>query len=356
MRAFAIPEGGTTELSELDVPTPTPQGTEVLLKVVRSGVCHTDTHLRAGYYDLGRRGHMQLTDRGVPYPLVMGHEVVGVVAAAGPDASGVEIGSTRLVYPWLGCGECAACEDGRENACPRGRNIGVARPGGYADHLLVPHSRYLIDIDGLDPSWAATMACSGLTAYSAARKVLPLPTDAPVVVIGVGGVGLTAVATLSALGHKSICAVDMSEANLAAAQELGASLTVTADADDLSGKVLAAVGRPVDAVIDFVNNDQTASAAFDMLAKGGRMVQVGLFGGEVTIPTALLALKMLTIEGSFVGTLSELHEVVELAKQGRAPRIPVIDADLDLAGVTSSLDRLTAGGVTGRIVLKGAQP
>ena len=301
----------------MDVPTPTPEGTEVLLKVIRSGVCHTDTHLRAGYYDLGRRGHMRLTDRGVPYPLVMGHEVVGVVEAAGPDASGVEAGSTAGVP--LARLRRVRCVSGRaENACPRGRNIGVARPGGYADHLVVPHSRYLIDIDGLDPSWAATMACSGLTAYSAASKVLPLPTDAPVVVIGVGGVGLTAVATLSALGHKAICAVDMSEANLAAAHELGASVTVTADAQDLSGKVLAATGGPVDAVIDFVNNDQTASAAFDMLAKGGRMVQVGLFGGEVTIPTALLALKMLTIEGSFVGTLSELHEVVELASRAES--------------------------------------
>ncbi len=355
MRAFAISEGGNPELSELDLPTPTPEGTEVLLRVTRSGVCHTDTHLRAGYYDLGRRGHMKLTDRGIPYPLVMGHEVVGVVEAAGPGASGVEIGSTRLVYPWIGCGECAACLGGRENACARGRNIGVARPGGYADHVVVPHPRYLVDIEGLDPSWAATMACSGLTAYSAANKVLPLPTEAPVVVIGVGGVGLTAVATLSALGHKAICAVDMSEANLAAATDLGASLTVTADSEDLSRKVLAAIGGPVDAVIDFVNNDQTASAAFDILVKGGRMVQVGLFGGEVTIPTALLALKMITIEGSFVGTPAELEEVVDLAKQARIPRIPVIDADLDLAGVTSSLDRLTAGGVTGRIVLKGAE-
>ena len=354
MRAFAIAESGTTEITEMDVPTPTPQGAEVLLRVTRSGVCHTDTHLRAGYYDLGRRGHMKLTDRGVPYPLVMGHEVVGVVEAVGPDASGVEIGSTRLIYPWIGCGECAACEAGRENACPRGRNLGVARPGGYADRIVVPHPRYLVDVEGLDPSWAATMACSGLTAYSAARKVLPLPPDAPVVVIGVGGVGLTAVATLAALGHRAICAVDMSEANLEAARELGASVTVTADPENLSGKVIAATGAPVDAVIDFVNNAQTAPAAFDMLAKGGRMVQVGLFGGEVTIPTALLALKMITIEGSFVGTLSELHEVVELAKQGKAPRIPVIDADLDLTGVSGALDRLTAGGVTGRIVLKGA--
>jgi propanol-preferring alcohol dehydrogenase len=356
MRAFAIPESGSTELSEITIPTPSPEGAEVLLRVIRSGVCHTDTHLRAGYYDLGSRGQLRLGGRGVPYPLVMGHEVVGVVEATGPDAAGVAIGDTRLVYPWLGCGGCAACRDGRENACPRGRNIGVARHGGYAEQVLVPNPRYLVDLDGLDPTWAATMACSGLTAYSAARKVLPLPADYPVVVIGAGGVGLTAVATLSALGHEEICAVDLSEANLEAARTLGASITVPADAEDLSGKVLAATGGPVAAVIDFVNNSGTAAAAFDMLAKGGRMVQVGLFGGEVTIPTALLALKMLTIEGSFVGTLRELHHVVELAKQGRVPRIPVTDATLDLDGVRSSLDRLAGGGVTGRIVLTAATP
>lgn len=123
--------------------------------------------------------------------------------------------------------------------------------------------------------------------------------------------------------------------------------------EELAGKVTAATEGPVEAVIDFVNNEQAASSAFDMLPKGGRMGQVGLFGGEVTIPTALLALKMLTIEGSFVGTLPELHEVVELAKRGGVPRISITDASLDLVGVTTSLDRLTAGGVTGRIELKG---
>src|SRR5688572_9548898 len=128
MRAFAIAEAGSTELSEIDLPTPTPEGAEVLLKVVRSGVCHTDTHLRAGYYDLGRRGQMRMGGRAVPYPLVMGHEIVGVVEAAGPDASDAEIGSTRLVFPWIGCGSCAACEDGRENACPRGATSGWRGP------------------------------------------------------------------------------------------------------------------------------------------------------------------------------------------------------------------------------------
>lgn len=352
MRAFAVSEGSTT-LSAVEFPTPVPQGTEVLLKVIRSGVCHTDTHLRAGYYDLGRRGKLRLVDRGVPYPLVMGHEVVGVVESVGPGADGLDIGSTRLVYPWIGCGACTACQQGRENACARGRNIGVARHGGYADHVLVPHPRYLLDIGDLDPSWAATMACSGLTAFSAASKVLPLPLDSPVVVIGVGGVGLTAVATLHALGHEAICAVDVSEANLDAARALGATRTVPAGTDDLAGAVIRVTGAPVDAVIDFVNNDQTATAAFDVLGKGGTMVQVGLFGGEMTIPTALLALKMVTVRGSFVGTPAELHDVLALARQGRLPRIPVIDGDLDLAGVTGSLDRLSAGGVPGRIVLKG---
>ena len=99
----------------------------------------------------------------------------------------------------------------------------MARHGGYADHILVPDAKYLVDITGLDPSWAATMACSGLTAYSAVNKVLPLPIDEPIVVIGAGGVGLTAVATLKALGHKRICVVDVSQRNLDIATELGAS-------------------------------------------------------------------------------------------------------------------------------------
>src|SRR5690606_33409745 len=125
-----------------------------------------------------------------------------------------------------------------------------------------------------------------------------------------GGAGLTAVATLRALGHRATCAVDRVEANLAVARELGASLTVAVTGEGLAGAVLAVTGGPVAAVIDFVNNELTASAAFDVLSKGGTMVQVGLFGGELTIPTALLALKMITVQGSFVGTLPELGEVL----------------------------------------------
>lgn len=351
MRAFVVAENSSA-VTELELPTPRPTRSEVLLRVTRCGVCHTDTHLREGGYDLGSRGKLRLSDRGVAYPLVMGHEVVGIVEQVGPDVVGVNVGDVRLIYPWVGCGKCRHCAAGRDNYCPAGKNLGVARHGGYAEHILVPHDRYLVDIAGLDPSWAATMACSGLTAYSAAHKVLPLPADEPVVVIGAGGVGLTAVATLKALGHERICVVDVSQRNLDIAVELGAS-DVVQPGDSAATQIIEACGGPVEAVVDFVNNDATARAAFDTLRKGGHLVQVGLFGGEFVVPTALMALKVLTISGSFVGSLDELRAVAALAKKGVLPRIPIIEEPLDAASINTALDKLVHGGVAGRIVLQG---
>ncbi|AIJ24677.1 alcohol dehydrogenase [Amycolatopsis methanolica] len=350
MHAFAV-SGEGADVTDVELPTPSPAGTQVLLKVERSGVCHNDTHLRQGFYDLGARGKMRLTERGMTYPLVMGHEVVGTVVRVGERVSAHRPGDLRLVYPWIGCGECARCRDGADNHCANGRNLGVARPGGYAEHILVPDEKYLVDIEGLDPSWAATLACSGLTAFSAVHKVLPLPPDDPIVVIGAGGVGLTAIATLKALGHESICAVDLSEDNLSVAKGLGASATVLATGE-VSQAIIGTCGGPVAAAIDFVNNRATATAAFDALRKAGRLVQVGLFGGELTVPTALMALKMITISGSFVGTPAELNALVELARRGALPRIPVVEAPLTAASVQESLDRLSGGGVAGRIVLR----
>lgn len=350
MHAFAIFEGDHS-VTDIELPTPEPTGAEVLVRVVRSGVCHTDTHLREGYYDLGSRGRLNLVDRGVTYPLVLGHEVVGVVEAVGADATGVAVGDRRLVYPWIGDGTCEACRAGDENLCPSPRNLGVARHGGYADHLLVPHSRYLLDVAGLDERWAATLACSGLTAYSAARKAMPADTQLPVVVIGAGGVGLMAIASLRALGHEAVIAVDLQQRNLQLARELGATDTVSAAEPELEAAILARAGGPVAAVIDFVNNSVTAPVAFSILRKGGTMMRVGLFGGELVIPTALLALKVLTIRGSFVGSLGELGELVELARTGVLPSIPIIDEPLTAHAVESALDRLAAGGVPGRIVL-----
>ena len=350
MHAFAVFKDDH-RITDIELPTPTPVGTEVLLKVMHSGVCHTDAHLREGYYDLGSRGRLNLVDRGVEYPLVLGHEVVGIVEAVGPDVTEVTGGEHRLVYPWIGEGKCDACQAGQENLCATPQNLGVAKHGGYAEYILVPHPRYLVDVSGLDERWAATLACSGLTAYSAARKALPTDPTLPVVVIGAGGVDLMAIATMRALGHQAIVAVDLQERNLELARELGATMTISAAHENLADVILAETGQPVASVVDFVNNGVTAPVAFTILRKGGTMIQVGLFGGEFVIPTALLTLRIITIRGSFVGSLQELEELVDLAKRVGFPQIPIIGAELSAESAQTSLDRLATGGVPGPIVL-----
>lgn len=349
VHAFTENDAG---IATLDLPTPEPQGQDVVLAVRQSGVCHTDMHLMQGGYDLGRRGFLRMSERGVSYPLVAGHEILGEVVAIGRDVTTVRPGDLRLIYPWLGCGGCGQCRAGRENECAAGRMIGIQRHGGFATHVHVPHERYLLDVGDLDPARAATLACSGLTSYAAVDKVLPLEPDDPVVVIGAGGVGLMSIAVLRARGHRRLAVLDVNQDRLAVAAGMGPGIQ-TVDTTDLSATdVLLTLGGPVRAVLDFVNNGPTAALAFDLLAKGGHLVSVGLFGGEVTLPTALIAMKALTLQGSFVGSLDQLHELLALARGGTLPEIPIVAGHLDADGLETSLRDLAAGAVRGRVVLR----
>lgn len=202
MRSYCVTAFGEP-LQLMEQPTPVPQGAEVLLQVRAAGVCHSDLHLQDGGYDLGQGRMLKLADRGINLPLTMGHEVVGKVVALGPDASGAAPGDVRLIFPWIGCGCCPACRRGTENLCATPNCIGVNRAGGYADHILVPDAKYLIDIAPLTPGQAAPFACSGLTAYSALKKLGTLLSEQPVGIIGAGGVGLMAVSLVKALGEQA---------------------------------------------------------------------------------------------------------------------------------------------------------
>ena len=209
MRAWAVVENGA-DLQEIELPTPEPTGTEVLLEVTHCGVCHSDLHIWEGYYDMGGGKQMSLKDRGVVLPLAMGHEIIGRVVKLGPDAAGVAVGDVRIVFPWLGCGKCESCLAEEDNMCVvANRSLGVYQNGGYGTHVVAPHPRHLIDLGTLDPAIAATYACSGVTVYSAIRKVLPMQPKDPIVVVGAGGLGLNAIEVLKALGHKAIVAVDL---------------------------------------------------------------------------------------------------------------------------------------------------
>ena len=350
MRAWAVVETGQP-LQEIEMPTPEPKGAEVLLEVTHAGVCHSDLHIWEGEYDLGSRGKMRLTDRGVKLPLAMGHEIVGRVVKLGPEAAnqGSKVGDIRVVYPWVGCGKCAICQRDEENMCLNGRSLGVYQNGGYATHVLATHVKHLIDIQGVDPSLAATYACSGVTVYSAVNKLMPLEPDEPVVLVGAGGLGLNAIAILKALGHRRICVVDVAEDKLAAAKKQGATDTVLASGEDTAQRIIEACGGPVAGVVDLVNGTQTARFAFDALRKGGKLVQVGLFGGEMNIPLPLMPIKALTVQGSYVGNVKELRALIDIAKKGQIPAIPVENQPQRNADAV--LHRLKEGKITGRVVL-----
>jgi propanol-preferring alcohol dehydrogenase len=349
MRAWAVVKTGEP-LQALDWPTPVPQGAEVLIEVTHCGVCHSDLHIWEGGYDLGSRGRLSMQDRGMSLPLAMGHEIVGRVAALGPDAIGVAVGEMKVVFPWIGCGNCERCRAEEDNMCPNApRTLGIYRQGGYATHVLVPEARYLVPLDGIDPAVAATYACSGITVHAAILKLGALPPERPVVLVGAGGLGLNAIHMLRALGHRRIVSVDLSAEKLAAATAAGATETVLAEGD-VTAAIIAACGGPALAVIDLVNGSATARFAFDALGKGGVLVQVGLFGGEITVPLPIMAIRALTMQGSYVGSLKDLRAVMALAASGSLAALPVTTEPMETAYAV--LQRLRDGKVTGRVVLR----
>jgi D-arabinose 1-dehydrogenase-like Zn-dependent alcohol dehydrogenase len=330
--------------------TPKPQGSEVLVRVTRSGVCHSDVHIWEGYFDLGGGKRFYVKERGCVPPFTMGHEPFGIVEALGPKATGVKVGQKRIVYPWIGCGQCEVCKSGQDNYCLTGRRfLGVDRAGAYSTHLLVPHPKYLIDAGGIDASFAATLACSAVTAYSAARKVPALGSKDWVAAIGCGGVGLAGISVLRARGVRNVIACDIDPAKLAAASKLGASKTLDTRAPDSVRQLQTLAGGSLACAIDFVGMPATAALGMSVVKKGGRYVICGLMGGELVYPLPSLVQRALTIVGSHVGNLRELKEVVALAKKGKLKPAPV--ETRPAAEASGALEDLKAGRVLGRIVL-----
>lgn len=293
---------------------------------------------------------MMLAERGVKLPRAVGHEIFGTVVKLGPEASGVEEGDARIVYPWLGCGNCRRCQQGDDNLCATQKSLGVMQNGGMAEYVLVPDAKYLVDAKGVDPSVACTFGCSGITVLSAIRKVFPLEPEDAVVLIGAGGLGLSAIAMLKALGHQNIISLDIGTDKLESAKNAGATTTVNSAGENAVQEVLTAAGGPVLAAIDFVNGSKTAALAFSVLAKGGKMVQVGVMGGELNLSLVGMIFKAATIMGNNTGNVAHLREVAKLAQDGKLAPIPITVVPRDEA--YDALMRLRDGKVTGRIVLK----
>ncbi|HWB47194.1 MAG TPA: alcohol dehydrogenase [Hyphomicrobiaceae bacterium] len=336
-------------LQTTEAPDPVPKGTEVVLRVSHCGVCHSDIHLQDGYFDLGGGEKLDVrTNR--PLPFTLGHEIAGVVEATGPEVSGIAKGQRYAAYPWIGCGTCELCARGDEHLCNAPRALGITVDGGYATHVIVPHPRYLLDVEGIAPQIAGPLMCSGLTGYGAVKKALNFLRAGPLLIVGLGGVGMMGLQFARALTDKPVFVADIDPGKREAALKLGAAQAFDASPDRaLRREMTKASGGGFGAAVDFVGSEKSLAFAQALVAKGGAAIVVGLFGGRFTLPVPMFPLRALTVMGSYVGSLAEAGEMLSLVKAGKVSAIPVETRPLEQAG--KSLDDLRAGRVVGRVVI-----
>ncbi len=327
---------------------PKPVHTQVLVRVKAAGICHSDLHLWEGGY-IGPGGKiMKVEDRGVRFPLTPGHEVAGVVEDIGESVSYFQKGDRVLVYPWIGDEICSSCKSGDEHLCDKPRTLGIYQDGGYSDLILVPNYKYLIKLEQNDFDSAASLACSGLTAYTAIKKAAATPND-NLVIIGAGGLGLMAVQIAKSITNSKILVVDVDNEKLEEAKKLGADHIINSvETDPIKNVKDLTGGEGCEIVIDFVNNSKTAPVAIDSLRKRGKYIMIGLFGGSLELNLPLVPLRAFNIMGAYTGRITDLVELVSLYKKGKISS--VVSKKYKLDAVNEALQDLKNRKIIGRAV------
>ncbi|MEM8579611.1 MAG: alcohol dehydrogenase [Pseudomonadota bacterium] len=332
---------------------PEPTGLEVLVRVTASGLCHSDLHVRKGYMDLGEEGKLTFADRGAQLPMTFGHEIAGIVEAVGPEVTSVVPGQQVLVFPWIGCGVCEACLDDRESDCANMRIIGLKQKGGFATHCLVENEKFLVDIEGLDAADVVPHACSGITVYNALEKMGALREGEWMAILGCGGLGMNAIAIAQAMGIENIIAVDIDDAKLDAALDMGATKTMNSTREDGVAELQRLADGRLMGVLDTFGGPSTGRLAVRALAKAGRYIVVGQCGGDFKMPQVWLPQKAMTVRGSHVGNSPQLRTLIGMVRAGKIKQIPIDRRPL--SQINQAVEDLEAGRVNGRIVFQPDQ-
>ena len=329
VRAFGQP----LTIEELPIPTPGPG--QVLVRVVASGVCHTDLHAASGDWPVRPT-----------LPFIPGHEGAGYVAAVGPGVTRLTDGD-RVGVPWLhsACGTCEYCLTGWETLCPRQANTGYSVNGCFADYVLADANYVGLIPDGLDFATAAPILCAGVTTYKGLKETDTRPGQW-VVISGVGGLGHMAIQYAKAMGLH-VAAVDVSDDKLVLARTLGAALTVNATQQDPVATLQKEIGGAHGALVTAVS-PVAFTQAIGMLRRGGTCSLVGLPPGAFETPIFDVVLKRLTVRGSIVGSRMDLAEALQFAADGA---VGVAYEPQPLSSINGVFDRLRAGTIQGRVVL-----
>lgn len=323
-----------------EVPDPEVTGPfDVLVQVGAAGLCRTDLHVMEG----------QWADKMSPtLPYIIGHENAGWVRQVGSAVTNVAPGDTVILHPLVTCGLCRACRAGDDVHCAQSEFPGMSRDGGMAEYLLT-NARAVVKLDpSLRPTDVAALADAGLTAYHAVRKAIPLlRPGSSVVAIGAGGLGHIGIQCLTAMTSATIISVDLSEAALALARDLGAEHTVRADRDPISRVRELTAGQGADVVIDFVAEQGAEQQGLAMVRDAGSYFTVG-YGGAINIPTIDIISREINIIGNLVGSYNDLDELMTLTAQGK---VQLHTTTYPLEAVGEAINDLEAGRLQGRGIL-----
>jgi len=326
--------GQALRLEEVPVPEVTPG--QVLVKVVASGVCHTDLHAANGDWPVKPT-----------LPFIPGHEGVGYVAALGAGVKGIKEGD-RVGVPWLhtACGHCEHCITGWETLCDDQQMTGYTVNGGYAEYVLADPGYVGRLPDNVGFTEIAPILCAGVTVYKGLKELDCKPGDW-VAISGIGGLGHCAVQYAKAMGFHVI-GVDIDDAKLALATRLGADMVVNARTQDPIKEVQRAI-RGAHGVLVTAVSRSAFSQALGMLHKRGTMALVGLPPGDFALPIFDVVLNAKTVRGSIVGTRKDLQEALEFAGEGKV-RVTCREGKLD--DINAIFERMKLGDIEGRIVMR----
>jgi alcohol dehydrogenase, propanol-preferring len=336
MRAAVVREFGKPLVIE-EVPIPTPGPGEVLVKVVASGVCHTDVHAADGDWPIKPK-----------LPFVPGHEGAGIVVAAGPAVTHVKEGDAVGVA-WLhdACGTCEYCITGWETLCEAQHNTGYSVNGAFAQYVI-GSAAYTAKLPGR-PDFAAIapILCAGVTTYKGIKETDTNPGEW-LAISGIGGLGHLAVQYAKAMGLH-VAAIDVANDKLALARSLGADLTANVRVPGSLDQIVASTGGGVHGVLVTAVSPVAFSQALRILRRKGTVSLVGLPPGDFPTPIFDVVLKRLTIRGSIVGTRHDLAEAIAFAAEGKV-RAEIRLAALD--DINRVVSDLRTGNVEGRTVLR----
>jgi S-(hydroxymethyl)glutathione dehydrogenase/alcohol dehydrogenase len=355
MKAAILHEPGKPMTIE-DVTLDAPQPDEVRIRVVASGLCHSDYHFLTG-------------DLPCPLPALLGHEAAGIIEAVGENVRHLKPGDAVVAgSPWCGvCGECTSghthrCDD-RPGRGPNGRPritldgtpvFQFVEQGGFAEEMLI-HSRGATKLpEGMPLDVAALLGCAVITGVGAAINRAEIRPGATVAVIGCGGVGLNVIQGAKIAGAARIIAVDVNQAKLQLAKEFGATDTIRGGADAVA-ELQELTRGGVDYAFEVIGLKETIRQAFLMLKKGGTAVLVGVppAGTELELPASHFLRNEVRVMSTIMGSSPTLQFIPQLAQfylDGRLKLDPLISQKISLADINRGYDQLAAGEVARSVI------